>query len=123
HTMRRRNVSTVRGGAAAWPLAVRAQQRERMRRVGIFAGIDEGDPDAQVRVAAFRQALQQLGWTEGRNVRFERRSRSGGNVDLGRRNAAELVALAPDVILVGSATNTEAWHEATRTLPLVVAGS
>src|SRR5262245_41048883 len=101
--MRRREFITLLGSAAAWPLAAQAQQPGGMRRVGIFSGIDEADPDAQARVAAFRQALQQLGWTEGRDVRYEHRSRSAGNVELARRNAAELVALGPDVILVGSA--------------------
>jgi putative ABC transport system substrate-binding protein len=122
--MRRRDFLGVLGGAAtaAWPLAAGAQQPERVRRIGIFTGLAEADPDSQARVAAVRQALQQLGWTEGRNARYEQRSRSGGNVDLARRNAAELVALAPDVILVAGATNVEALQQATRTIPIVFAG-
>ena len=122
--MKRREFITLLGGAAAaWPLAARAQQGERMRRIGVLAGAAaEGDSDAQALQGVFRQALQQLGWTEGRNVRYEYRSRSGGHVDLARRNAAELVALDPDVIVVGGATNMEAVQRATRTIPIVFVG-
>src|SRR5262245_14835654 len=121
--MRRRDLVTLLGGAAAWPLAARAQQPERVRRIGVLPGVGfEAESDAQALHAVFRQALQQLGWTEGRNVRYEYRSRSSGNVDLARRNAAELVALDPDVILVGGATNMEAMQRATLTIPLVFAG-
>ena len=129
--IRRRQFITLLGGAsassvwpiAAWAPAARAQQAERMRRIGVLAGVaTEADSDAQARDAVFRQALQQLGWTEGRNVRYEYRSRSGGNVDLARRYAAELVALGPDVIVVGGATNMEALQRATRTIPIVFAG-
>src|SRR4029079_13131702 len=109
------------GGAAAWPVAARAQQSERVQRVGMFFGIDATDPDARARYAVFRQALQQLGWVEGRNVRYEFRSRPAANVDLARRHAAELVA-ASDVILVGGATNIEALLKATQTIPIVFAG-
>ena len=122
--MKRREFITLLGGtAAAWPLAARAQQGERMHRIGVLAGAAaEGDSDAQALQGVFRQALQQLGWTEGRNVRYEYRSRSGGHVDLARRNAAELVALDPDVIVVGGATNMEAVQRATRTIPIVFVG-
>jgi putative ABC transport system substrate-binding protein len=118
--VRRREFITLIGGAAAvWPLAARAQQPERMRRIGVLAGAaQENDPDAQGFLAVFRQTLQQLGWIEGRNVRYEYRSRS---VDLAHRSAAELVALEPDVILVGGATNMEALQRVTRTIPLVFA--
>jgi ABC-type uncharacterized transport system substrate-binding protein len=119
--MRRRQFLGALGGAAAWPLGVRAQQAERVQRVGIFFGIDETDPDAQARYAVFRQALQQLGWVEGRNVRYEYRSRSGGGVELARRHAAELAATT-DVILVGGATNIEALLGATQSIPIVFAG-
>ena len=78
--------------------------------------------DAQARDAVFREALQKLGWTEGRNVQYEYRSRSSNNADLARRNAEELVALGPDVIFVGGATNVEALQRATRTIPIVFAG-
>ena len=122
--MRRREFITLLGGAAAaWPLAARAQQPSGMRRVGMLPGVAaEADSDARARDAAFRQALQQLGWTEGRNVRYEYRSRSSNDADLARRNAAELVALGPDVILVGGATNVAALQRATRTIPIVFAG-
>jgi len=120
--VKRREFMTLLGGAAAWPLAAPAQQSERVQRVGIFFGVDETDPDAQARYGVFRQALQQLGWAEGRNVRYEYRSRSAGNVDLARQKAAELVA-SSDVILVGGATNIEALQRATQTIPIVFAGS
>jgi putative tryptophan/tyrosine transport system substrate-binding protein len=122
--VKRREFITLFGGAAVvWPLAARAQQADRMRRIGVLAGAAaEDDSAAQAFLAVFRQTLQQLGWTEGRNVRYEYRSRSSGNVDVARRNAAELVALEPDVILVGGATNVEALQRATRTIPIVFAG-
>jgi putative tryptophan/tyrosine transport system substrate-binding protein len=121
--MRRRDFVTLLGSAAAtWPLAARAQQGERVRRVGILAGAAAAsDAEAQAFLAVFRQTLQQLGWTEGRNVRYEHRSRSSGSVDLARRNATELVALDPDVILVGGASNMEAVQQATRAIPIVFA--
>src|SRR5262245_34435836 len=122
--IRRREFITLLGGAAAaWPLAARAQQRERVRRVGVLAGsAQENDPAAQTDLAVFRQTPQQLGWIEGRNVRYEFRSRSSSrSVDLAHRNAAELVALDPDVILVQGAVNVEALQRATHTIPIVFA--
>ena len=92
--MKRREFITLLGGAAAWPLAARAQQAERMRRIGILSGLAADDPEGQARFAAFAQGLQQLGWTDGRNVRIDIRS-AAGNVDDARKYAAELVALAP----------------------------
>jgi hypothetical protein len=84
--MRRREVITLIGGAAAaWPLAARAQQGERVRRVGVLSGVAETDPDYQARYGALRQELQQLGWTEGRDIRFDHRLGGGGNVDLTHR--------------------------------------
>jgi putative tryptophan/tyrosine transport system substrate-binding protein len=116
--MRRREFITLLGGtAAAWPLAVRAQQTERMRRIGMLTGIAD-EAAAQARNAVFLQGLQQLGWTEGRNVRLDFRW-GGGNADNIRRYAAELVALAPDVIVsVGSAT-VGPLLQVTRTVPIV----
>ena len=101
--MRRREFITLLGGAAAWPLAARAQQPAEMRRIGVFfAGLDRGDPEVTARVAAFQQALAGLGWIGGGNVRIDYRW-GGGDADLRRKYAAELVALRPDVILaVGS---------------------
>ena len=121
--MRRREFVSLLGGAAAWPLAARAQQPSGIRRIGVLSGVaTEADSEAQARDAVFREALQKLGWTEGRNVQYEYRSRSSNNADLARRNAEELVALGPDVIFVGGATNVEALQRATRTIPIVFAG-
>ena len=122
--MKRREFITLLGGAAvAWPLAARAQQPSGIRRVGVLSGVaTEADSEAQARDAVFREALQKLGWTEGRNVQYEYRFRSSNNADLARRNAEELVALGPDVIFVGGATNVEVLQRATRTIPIVFAG-
>jgi putative ABC transport system substrate-binding protein len=122
--MRRRHFLGILGSAAAaWPMVARAQQRERMRHIGLLTGGLEADSDDQGRYAVFKQAMQQLGWTEGRNVRYEQRSRFSGNmVDARRRNAAELVALSLDVILVSGARNVEALQQATGTTPIVFAG-
>jgi putative tryptophan/tyrosine transport system substrate-binding protein len=96
--MRRRDFIKVLGsGTVAWPLAARAQQGERIRRIGALAGI-ENDAEGQARFAAFQQGLQQLGWTRGRNVQIDYRF-GGGDADNIRKHAAELAALAPDVIL------------------------
>src|ERR1700745_2094532 len=96
--MRRRQFITLMGGtAASWPLAVRAQQLERIRRIGVLVPLAADDPQIQSRLSAFREALQQLGWTDGRNVKIEYRY-GGSDPDRSRRHAAELVALAPDVI-------------------------
>jgi putative ABC transport system substrate-binding protein len=122
---RREFITLVGGAAAAWPVAARAQQSERVRRVGLLTGTGglEADSADQERDAAFRQAMQQLGWTEGRNVRYDQRTRSSGNIiDVIRRNAAELVALSPDVILATGARNVEALQQVTRTTPIVFAG-
>ena len=101
--MRRRNFIALLGSAAAWPLAARAQQPERMRRLGVLTPLPVDHPDAQARHAAFLEALRQLGWTDGRNLRIEARW-SAGNPAITRKYAAELVALAPDIIVaVGSA--------------------
>src|SRR6185295_4200786 len=102
--MTRREFITLLGGAAAsWPLGARGQQPERMRRVGVLMPAAADDRDAQDRLAAFLQGLQQLGWSVGRNVRIEY-SWSASDADAMRKNAVELVALAPDVILAnGSA--------------------
>ena len=98
--MKRRDFITLLGGAAAWPLTARAQQRE-MRRIGVLTALASDDPEGQARLAAFAQGLQQSGWTVGQNVRVDYRW-SGGNADNMRKYAAELVALAPDVILASA---------------------
>jgi ABC-type uncharacterized transport system substrate-binding protein len=119
--MRRREFITLLGGAAACPLAARAQQPERMRRIGVLMALAANDPDAQVRITAFVQGLQQLGWVDGRNVHIDTRWATTNNDEL-RRHAAELVALAPDVIVAGSGTATIApLLQATRTVPIVFA--
>jgi putative tryptophan/tyrosine transport system substrate-binding protein len=117
HIERRKFLATL-GGAAAWPLAARAQQGERMRRIGVLMPLVAGDPEAQVRSTVFAQSLQQLGWTVGRNLQIDYRF-AGGEADRIRQYAAELVALAPDVIMnVGSST-VAPMQQATRTIPIV----
>src|SRR5262245_52392502 len=117
--MKRREFITLLGGvAAAWPLAARAQQRERMRRIGVLLPASADDPDYQAWLGAFQQALAQSGWIIGRNVRIERR-RAGAKADDVRRHATELAALAPDVILAHSSTAVRPLLQATRTIPIV----
>jgi putative ABC transport system substrate-binding protein len=122
--MNRREFITLMGGAAAsssvfWPLAALAQQRaDRMRRVGVLLGLAESDPEAQDRISVFRQHLQRLGWTEGRDVQLDYRF---GADDLRRIQtyAAELVSIAPDVIFINSQPVLDAVRKATRTIPIV----
>jgi ABC-type uncharacterized transport system substrate-binding protein len=116
--MKRRDFITLVGGLAAWPLAARAEQRERMRRIGALMAITADDPESQARLAAFAQGLQQSGWTIGHNVRIDHRF-AGTNADDLRRSAAELVALAPDVILAQSSWAIVPLLQATRTIPIV----
>jgi putative ABC transport system substrate-binding protein len=115
---RREFIRLVAGAAAAWPLATRAQQGERTRRIGVLANLSENDPEGQVRLAAFLQGLQELGWTVGRNVRIDFRW-AVGDVERNRKNAAELVALAPDVILAAGSFGMGQLQQATRTVPIV----
>jgi putative ABC transport system substrate-binding protein len=118
--MRRREFLSGLGGAtvAALPLAARAQQNERMRRIGVLDGLAENDADAQGRYAAFWQALQQFGWVVDRNVRADVRW-AGGNVAEMRKYAAELAALTPDVILNGGSASLGPLLQVTRTIPIV----
>jgi len=119
--MRRREFITLIGGAAAaWPLVARAQQTGAMRRIGVLMSTAMGDPEGQARMGAFLQALEQLGWADGRNVRIDTRWPTG-NADDNRKYAADLVSLAPDVILASSATMVVALQRATRTVPIVFA--
>jgi putative ABC transport system substrate-binding protein len=119
--MRRRDFITLLGGAAvAWPRTARAQQPERMRRIGVLLPQAADDRVGQARLAAFLQGLQQLGWTDGRNVRIDTRW-GAGDADRIRRDAAELVALAPDVILTSGASTLGPLLQATRTVPIVFA--
>jgi putative ABC transport system substrate-binding protein len=118
-TMKRRDFITLLGGAAAvWPIAARAQQPARMRRIGVLEALGSDDPEAPSRVAAFAQVLQEHGWTVGRNVRIDYR---WGAIDLDRRSkgAAELVALAPDAILATAGSIVGALQQASHTVPIV----
>ena len=116
--MRRREFITLLGGAAAWPLAVRAQQPERMRRIAMLTNAAANDPDAQAENSAFLQGLQQLGWTDGRNVRIDTRWAAGDPAQA-RKYAAELVALEPDVLLGAGTTVLGLLLQATRRVPIV----
>ena len=118
--MNRREFTTLLGGAAAWPLAARSQQPERMRRIGVLFPGAADDQSGQSRLAAFLQALQPLGWTDGRNVRIEFRwGGSDGDAELTRKHATELAALAPDVILVTGTGALAQLLQATRVVPIV----
>ncbi|MFZ1068793.1 MAG: ABC transporter substrate binding protein, partial [Pseudolabrys sp.] len=117
--MQRRDFLGVLGGAAAWPVAARAQQPEQKRRIGVLqGGGDTDDPRAQPNTTAFLQALQQLGWTDGQNVKIDYRW-PVGDADKARKYAAELVALSPDIILTFSAASLTPLLQATRTVPIV----
>jgi putative ABC transport system substrate-binding protein len=118
--VKRREFISLLGGATAWPLAARAQQGERMRRVGVLMHLPENDPEAQARVRAFLHGLQQLGWIEGRNLRIDYRF-GAADVDRSRRYAAELIALAPDVIQASGTGPMAALRQATHTVPIVFA--
>jgi putative ABC transport system substrate-binding protein len=119
--MRRRDfIKVIAGSATAWPLAARAEQGERMRRVGVLYPLPANDPQAQTRNAAFLQELQQLGWIVGHNVQIDYRW-SGGNEDDTRKYAAELVALAPDVIFTSGSAGVGPLRRATHTVPIVFA--
>jgi len=116
--MRRREFIAGIGASAAWPRAVRAQQPERVRRIGYLSGANADDPVLRAAVTAFVQGLQQLGWTVGRNARFEERYASG-NRDLVRKYAEELVAQTPDAILANGEGSVGPLQQATRTIPIV----
>ena len=118
--LKRREFVTLIGGVAAWPITARAQQPERLRRIGVLINFRLDDPEGQARVAAFRQTLQELGWIEGHNVRTDTRW-AGDDAELYRRYAGELVALAPDVILAGSSPSVAALQRATSSVPIVFA--
>jgi putative ABC transport system substrate-binding protein len=115
---RRQFITLLAGSVAAWPLRVHAQQTDRMRRIGVLMNNNAEDLHGQRRLAAFLQRLQQLGWTDGRNVRIDIRWGVGSDSESGRRYAAELVALAPDVILTATTLPTVALQRATAALKL-----
>ena len=117
--MRRRTFISLLGGTAAWRLAAHAEQPEPMRRVGVLAAGPADNPYVQVRLAAFKQGLQQLGWIEGRNLRIEYRSDALGDAEHTRKYASELVALAPDVIFANGTSQVGPLIQATRTVPII----
>jgi putative ABC transport system substrate-binding protein len=119
--MRRRDFLTVLGGAAAWPLAARAQQGDRVRRIGVLMQQTD-DPVFKMRHSAFTQALADLGWTDGRNARMELRW-GGGDINRIRALAQELVGLQPDIILANGTAATVALQRETRTIPIVFASA
>src|SRR5262249_50854920 len=120
--MRRREFITLLGSAAAaWPLAARAQQAERVRRIGVLINLPADDPETQARVGAFLQGLQEFGWSTARNLRIESRFTADNTKVPGY--AQELVALAPDVILATSGATVGALQQASRSVPIVFAGT
>jgi putative ABC transport system substrate-binding protein len=120
--IQRRAFITLLGGAAAWPFAARAQQGERMRRVGILMNSSADDTESQAQLAAFREELQQLGWTDGRNLQIDTRW-GAEDGERTRRYAVEIIALAPDVILAAGGPVVAAIRRASRTVPIVFAQS
>ena len=120
--MRRREfIGLLGGGAAAWPLVAWAQQSGGMKRVGVLMGYAESDREGQVRIAAFREGLQKLGWAEGRNLRIDPRWATAGDAEAHRRSVKELVALQPDLILSHNTPTTAALLRETRTIAIVFA--
>jgi ABC-type uncharacterized transport system substrate-binding protein len=118
--MKRREFITLLGGAATWPITARAQSKVRIPKVGVLMAVSESDPDSQKRIAAFRQGLVNLGWKDGQNMQIEYRW-AGGKIELIRQYSNELVALAPDVILVNSTPAIQATKEITSSIPIVCA--
>src|SRR3984893_7942555 len=116
--MRRREFISLLVGMAEWPLAARAQQPERMRRIGVLMSVEENDPEGKTQLSQFTQGLAESGWTDGRNLRMEVRW-GGGDVNRTRTFAKELVALQPDVILTQGTPGTAALQPETRTIPIV----
>jgi putative ABC transport system substrate-binding protein len=116
--MKRREFISLLGGAAAWSFAARAQQTDRVRRIGVLMSLSADDPEAKARFAAFVQGLQELGWTDGRNLRIDTRWAAGEDAQ-GRKYAAELVTLAPDVILASGGSVVGPLLQATHTVPIV----
>jgi putative ABC transport system substrate-binding protein len=120
--LRRREFIAGLGGAAAWPLWARAQQGDRARRIGVLNASDENDPLEKTYVSAFMQALADLGWTDGRNVRIDFRW-GGGDINRMRALVQELVGLQPDIIVTGGTPATVAFERETRTIPIVFLGA
>jgi ABC-type uncharacterized transport system substrate-binding protein len=118
--MKRREFIKLLGGAAAWPMAARAQQGERMRRIGVLMAYAESDLEGQANIAAFREGLKKLGWEEGRNILIDFRW-AALDVEAMQRSATELVALKPDLIFSNNTPTTAAILQQTRTIPIVFA--
>src|SRR4051812_46655612 len=116
--MRRREFVAGLAGAAAWPNLGRAQQGERMRRIGVLMPLSRDDPEARTRVATFQERLQRLGWIEGQNVRFDIRW-TAGNAEDTRKHALDLAGLAPDVILAAGSATAGPLLQASRAVPIV----
>ena len=116
--MKRREFITLLGAAAVWPITSRAQQPERKKRIGVLMGVTN-DAEGQGRIAAFKQALQELGWTEGRNVQIEVRWTEGNVADRIRANATELVSMTPDVILANGTPVSAALRLESQSIPIV----
>src|SRR5262245_36814103 len=116
----RREFITLLGGAAAWPLAARAQQGERVRRVGLLMSVETNDPEMQGLVGALTQGLRETGWTVGRDLQIELRN-SAGNVPRLRKDAEDLIALGSEVIVAGVGPTTSILQQLTRTVPVVFA--
>src|SRR5262249_25787391 len=116
--MKRRAFIALIGGAAAWPLVARAQQDERMRRIGVLISLNAEDPQSKARAAAFLRGLHSFGWADGRNLRIDYRW-GGGDAGHMRRYAAELIALVPDVVVAGGSEATAAFRQASRDVPIV----
>jgi putative tryptophan/tyrosine transport system substrate-binding protein len=117
--MRRREFITMLGGAAAWPLSARAQQPDRIHRVGVLIGLPEDDPDSKPRLVAFRQGLEELGWTEGRNIHLDVRFALPGNEQQVQMLVRELLALSPDAVVAQSTPLTAAFRRESRNVPIV----
>jgi putative tryptophan/tyrosine transport system substrate-binding protein len=117
--MRRREFIALLGGTAAWPLSARAQRPDQIRRVGVLMGLAEDDPDSKPRLGAFRQGLEKLGWSEGRNIHLDVRFALPANEQQVQMLAKELLALSPDVIVSQSTALTAAFRRETRTVPIV----
>jgi putative tryptophan/tyrosine transport system substrate-binding protein len=119
HIERRKFLATL-SGAAAWPIAARAQQADRVRRIGVLMAYAESDQEGQAWVAAFREEFQKLGWRDGHNIRIDSRW-AAAEVESRQRLAKELVALQPDLILTQNTPTTEAMLQQTRTIPIIFA--
>jgi len=117
---RRKIIAALSGAAISWPIAARAQQPERMHRIGVLMNFEAGEPEGQARELAFAQGLQKFGWTEGDNVQIDTRW-AADDADRDRRYSAELVALAPEVILASASPSVVALQRITRDVPIVFA--